>query len=56
MGLNHDFNTDANGARDASSIKTCTIKTSPDNKCTNIGSIMDYDQVRITVIEKLVTK
>ena len=42
LGMNHDFN---GSSKDPNDIKTCTIKTAPDNKCSNIGAIMDYDQV-----------
>ena len=42
--MRHDFNTDSNGARVSTPVKTCSIKSPPDNVCTDQGGIMDYNQ------------
>lgn len=44
LGMRHDFNTDSNGARVSTPVKTCSIKSPPDNVCTDQGGIMDYNQ------------
>lgn len=43
--IDHDFNEDSSGVRDPSNPKTCSIEAAPNNVCTNVNSIMDYDQV-----------
>ena len=47
LGMNHDFNTDGSGARVDSPVKTCSIKTAPDNVCTNKNGILDYNQATV---------
>lgn len=45
--IDHDFNEASDGSRDPSNPKTCTIESAPNNKCTDVSSIMDYDQVSL---------
>ena len=42
LGVDHDF---IDPYTQPSTQRTCTIKSAPDNVCTNVGGIMDYNQV-----------
>ena len=42
LGISHDFQ---DPYSTPSTTRTCSIKSAPDNVCTNKGGIMDYDQV-----------
>ena len=42
--MEHDFNVDADGNIIDDPVKTCTIKTAPDNVCQNVNGILDYNQ------------
>ena len=43
LGVDHDF---IDPYTQPSTQRTCTIKSAPDNVCTNVGGIMDYNQVQ----------
>ena len=42
LGISHDF---IDPYTSPSTQRTCSIKTAPNNVCTDIGGIMDYNQV-----------
>lgn len=45
--MEHDFNVDADGNIIDTPVKTCSIKTAPDNVCQNVNGILDYNQATV---------